>query len=180
MHQQHNPHADQYSAQKNRLSQPFVKSGANRELIIFLAMIGDAACCAASSSTASAASIVNTPEVFNSSLTRSTVPRKQYPCRGIVRRISQGQPQFIYGGIYVGVIIHKRAVWPQPRAQRLAGHNFAGPFNEYQQDLEHFGRDADSRSFLKQLLALRINLKLVKTQIPFRCLRFAQLLSASA
>src|SRR6516162_939352 len=89
----------------------------------------------------------------------------------LFRRISQSQPQSIYGGVYVGVIIHKRAVWPQPRAQRLAGHNFTGPFDQCQQHLEYFGRDVDLRSFLEELLALQINLKLAKTQIPFLCLR---------
>jgi hypothetical protein len=64
--------------------------------------------------------------------------------------------------------------------QRFAGHNFAGPFNEGQQHLKYFGRDADSRSFLKQLLALQINLKRAKKQAPFRRLRFARLLSACA
>jgi hypothetical protein len=58
--------------------QPVVKSAANLPLIIFLAMIDDASCRASRPSTASAAAIVNTPEP------RSTLPSKQYPCRGVV------------------------------------------------------------------------------------------------
>src|SRR5262249_48655357 len=49
--------------------QPFVKSAADLWLTIF---------------TGSAGAIVNTSEVLNSSLPRSTLPTKQYPFRGIV------------------------------------------------------------------------------------------------
>ena len=187
MHKQHNPNADQHSAQKNRRS-PAVRKK-RRESRADYFFCDDRRCrwlccqpvhgvsrrdCQHAGRLQQFVATLDAPQEAIS------LPRYGLHVHGLFRRISQRQPQFIYGGINVGVIIHKRAARPQARTQRFAGHNFARSFNKCQQHLEYFARDADSRSFLKQLLALQINLKLAKTQVPFRCFRFAQLLPASA